>query len=187
MTKDTELELWQQEWRSETVPLPELKKRIRRQNLQAIARAMLLCAGVAVSTFVALRTRLSFAEGMAAGMWFSALLLGGYAWWVRRGSWRPSAQTTQGYLELYYRRAAARVRTLRAATVLLIIAAVFCVGVFAWEWFSSHEPGGDANRYLLVLTVLLAMIIELVFLRWYSRRKRQEMEAAKKLLEDFKA
>ena len=36
MTSDLELETWQREWQEQTEPLPELKKKIKRQNLQTV-------------------------------------------------------------------------------------------------------------------------------------------------------
>lgn len=186
MTRDTELEIWRQEWRSETEPLPELKKQIKRQNRRVIAGAAILCLCLGLSTFAALRTRSSFAAGLAAGMWGSTLLLGSYAWWIRRGTWKPSAQTTRAYLELRYNRAAAKVRTLRAGSYLLAATVVLYSGLVAWDWFFSSHPSAYSAGHRLGLVIIPAMIIELLFFRWCGRRKSQEMEETRKLLDELR-
>ena len=108
MNHDTELEIWQREWQEQTEPLPDLKKKIRRQNLKTVAAIFAVCVCLAISTAAALRTRSSFMAGMAVGIAFAGVFLGGYAWWVRRGAWKPTAQTTLAYAELSHRRAVAK-------------------------------------------------------------------------------
>jgi hypothetical protein len=44
VTIDAELETWRREWRDRAEPLPELKKKIKRQNLQTIAAGIVLAA-----------------------------------------------------------------------------------------------------------------------------------------------
>ena len=57
MTTDTELERWQQEWREHTDPLPELKKKIRRQNWQTAAAIVAICACIVLSTLAAIQDK----------------------------------------------------------------------------------------------------------------------------------
>lgn len=174
MTVDTELETWRREWQSQTEPLPKLKKKIRRQNLRDIAGITLLCACLAFSTTEALRTRTSFMVGLAAGLWFTGLFLGSYNWWVRRGTWKPEAQTTLAYLELSYKRAVAKARTIRLS-IYVCLAAIVVLGPFLlWNWRILHGLG---------VVVAAGLLTEVIVFRYLERRKKKEIEETRKLLE----
>ena len=174
MTVDIEIETWRREWQSQTEPLPKLKRKIQRQNLRTIAGVVLMCACLAVSTTEALRTRSSFMAGLAAGLWFAGLVLGSYAWWVQRGAWKPAAQTTQGYLELSYKRAVAKARTLRFSFYFLLAAIVVLAPFLLWSWKTLRGIG---------VLALAALVAELFLFRYLERRKKLEIEETKKLLE----
>jgi hypothetical protein len=171
---DLELETWRREWRTSTEPLPELKRKIRRQNLQTIAAVLAICVCLAFSTAEALRTRSSFMAGLAAGIAFTSVILGGYTWWVRRGAWKPAAQTTSAYLELSCKRAVAKARTIRFSFYFLLAAILLFAILFAWNWraFSPREA-----------LILGALVMELFLFRRYGRRQNREIEETKKLLE----
>ena len=59
MSNDTELEIWRQEWRDQTEPLPELRKKIKRQNLRTAAAIIAIGVCLAVSTSVALKASIA--------------------------------------------------------------------------------------------------------------------------------
>jgi hypothetical protein len=177
VTTDTELETWKQEWRDQTEALPELKRKIRRQNLRTAGAIIAVCLCLAFSVIVAMRTRSPFMAGMAAGIGFAGVFLGGYAWWVRRGAWKPTAQTTLAYAELFHRRAAAKARTLRFSFNFLLVATVLLAGFLAWNWRNFHTRDG---------IVLAALVIELFVLKRFGRRKKREAEETGKLVEDMK-
>jgi Flp pilus assembly protein TadB len=176
-TIDLELAAWRRDWSTETEPLPELKRKIRRQNLRITVVVAALCVCLALSTIAAVRTRSSFMAGLATGMWFASLSLGSYAWWVRRGAWRPTAQTTLAYLELSYRRAIARARTLRFSFYFLLAGIVLSAAFFAWNWqqFTTTEA-----------LILAALVAELFFFSHKARRNKQEIKEMQKLLEQTK-
>lgn len=176
MTTDTELETWRREWRDQTEPLPELKRKIRRQNLRTAAAVGAICGCLALSTIEALRIRSAFIAGLAVGIGFASLVLGAYAWWVRRGAWKPTAQTTLAYAELSYRRAVAKSRTLRFSFYFLLAATFLLTAFAAWNW--KHFAVRDG-------LIIAAMGIEAFFLRHYGRRKQREIEETKKLIDDM--
>jgi hypothetical protein len=171
---DTELETWRREWQSQTEPLPKLKKKIKRQNLQTIAGVALMCVCLAYSTTEALRTRSSFMAGLAAGLWFAGLVLGSYIWRVQRGAWKPAAQTTQAYLELSYKRAVAKARTLRFSFYFLLTMIILLAPVLVWSWRTLHGTS---------LLVLAALVAELFYFKFLERRKKLEVEETRKLME----
>jgi TRAP-type C4-dicarboxylate transport system permease large subunit len=172
-TTDLELQTWRSDWVAQTEPLPALKKKILRQNLQMAGAVVAIAASLLIATVMALRTRSPFMAGLAAGIGFASLTLGSYAWWVRRGAWKPAGQTTMAYLELSYKRAVARARTLRFSFYLLLIAALFYAGFLAWD---------RAGITVLAVVVLAAMVGELFMLRHFYRRKKSEIEETSNLL-----
>ena len=173
-TMDIELEIWRREWRTRTEPLPELKKKIRHHNLQMIVAVTIICVFLALSTIEALRTQSSLMTGLAVGFWFTSLLVGSYAWWVRRRAWTPTAQTTAAYLELSYNRAIAKARTIRFSFYFLLSATVLFTGLSAWNWqaFSTREA-----------LIFAALVSELFLFRHYGVRMKGEIEETKKLME----
>jgi uncharacterized membrane protein YozB (DUF420 family) len=177
VTTDTELETWQQEWRDQTEPLPDLKRKIRRQNLRTAGAVVAICLCLAVSTIAARRNHSWFLAGMAAGIGFAGVFMGSYAWWVRRGAWRPTAQTTLAYAELSHKRAIAKVRTLHFAFYFLLATTVLLAGFVAWNAKNFHVRDG---------AILAAIVVELFFLKYYGRRKQREIEETKKVIDDLK-
>lgn len=140
-----------------------------------------MCVLLAITTVQALRTRGSFVSGMAAGLWAAGLIAGGYGWWVRRGAWRPTAQTTLAYAELAHKRAVAKVRQLRFSFYFLLITIVVCAAFSVWDW-RTLSP-----KLALIWAVILgATVAELFFFRYYSRRKQREIEETRKLIEQMR-
>lgn len=176
MTTDSELETWQQEWRDRTEPLPEWKRKIKRQNLRMALAMVAIGVCLALSTAWAERSRSSFAAGLAVGMWLTTAIAGSYAWRVRRGAWKPSAQTTLAYMELAHRRAIAKARQLRFSCYL-VLAAILLLAPFLV--LDSKARARDT-------AIIAALGIEAVFFRHYERRKRREVEQTKKLIDDMK-
>lgn len=177
MSSDTELETWRLEWRNHTEPLPDLKKKIRRQNLRMAAGIFAICLCLAISTVMAMRSQSSFMAGVAAGIACASLFLGGYAWRVRRGAWKPTAQTTLAYAELCYRRAVAKARILHFSFYFLLVATVLLAALMGWNW--KHFQARDGM-------VLAALVSELFFFKYLGRRKQREMEETRKLVNDLK-
>jgi hypothetical protein len=177
VTTDTELETWRQEWRDQTQPLPELKRKIQRQNLRTFAAIVAVCTCLAFSTIEAVRTRSWFMAGLATGIGFAAALLGAYGLWVRRGAWRPAAQTTLAYAELCYQRAISRARILRFSFRFLLIATALFTLFMAWNWKNFHARDG---------AIIAAMAVESFFLRYYAQRKQREIEETKQLVDGLR-
>ena len=177
MTVDTELDAWRREWREETEPFPALKKKIRRQNLRIAGAIAAIAACLIVSTIEALRTGNAFVAGLATGVGFAGIVQGTYSWWVRRGAWRPAAQTTLAYAELAYKRAIATARTTRFSFRFLVIAVALYAGVAVWYWKTFSGVYG---------LILVAMIAELFLLDYNRRRAERGLEESKAVFEQTK-
>jgi hypothetical protein len=174
---DTELATWQQEWREQTEPLPDVRKKIKRQDQWTTFAIAAACILLVLSAIAALHTHNSFFSGFAAGLWFTCLTTGAYAWRVKRGTWKPTAQTTAAYIELWHKRAIARERIIRFGFRFLLTAIVLYAGFAAWHWRDFSKMG---------VVVLTAMIAELFWFVRIGRKKRQEIELTQKLLQSSK-
>jgi hypothetical protein len=177
VTLDAEFEAWREEWRAETEPVHDLKRKIRRQRVRTIAVAILMCLCLALSTIQASRKPSPFMSGFAAGLWLTAIFVGGYAWWVKGGAWKPSTQTALAYAELSYKAAVARARVIRLSfwVSLGAIAALSC----ALTGDCTHVTIGEG-------LVLAALIAEAVAFRHYRQRKEREIAKTRELLDDLK-
>lgn len=173
---DMELETWKQEWREQTEPLPELKRKIKRQNLRTIGAVIAVCLCLVLSATEARHSRSSFMAGMAAGIGFAGAVLGSYVLWARRGSWRPTAQTTLAYAELAYKRAVAKARILHFSFYFLLTTVVLLAVFVAWNWKAFRARDG---------VIVAALVVESFVLKNLERRKRREIEETKKLIVDM--
>jgi len=171
---DTELEAWRQEWREQAAPLPELKRKIRKQNVRTIAAVVAITVCLTFATAAALRYHSAMAAGVAVGIAFSSCVLVFFTLRARSGAWKPTAQTTLAYAELAHRRAIAQLKTIRAAWYLLIATIAAGTVVMAWGWRQVHVRDG---------VIFAALIGELFFLKNREQRVKREMEETKNLIE----
>ena len=187
ITEDGELELWKEEWRAETGPLPTLKKKVKRQTLLMIAEWV-----VAVPAFIlglGYFARLVVHDPspdnilMTAFVWLGMPLGLAFAVWNQIGNWRPGAETTRAYAELSYKRACSRLRGLRVVFYVLYAEVVFlaCMfWIFRVKWVLRASPA-DRFAHLVVLPVLLTGMW--IFLIWFRRRRSKQLAEAKSFLE----
>jgi len=96
---------------------------------------------------------------------------------VRRGAWKPAAQTTLAYAELAYKRAIATARTTRFSFRFLVIVVALYAGVGVWHWKTFSAV------YALIL---VAMVAELFLLDYNRRRALRGLEESKALFEQTK-
>jgi hypothetical protein len=177
VTVDTELEVWRREWREQTEPFPALKRKIHRQNLRIGAAVAAIVILLVLSTIEAARTGNAFLAGLASGLAFAGVVQGGYSWRVRRGAWRPAAQTTLAYAELAYKRAVANARSTRFAFWFLLVTLAAYAGFAIWHWRSFTATAA---------LVVAAIVIELFLLDYKRRRAAGAVEPARKLWEQTK-
>jgi TRAP-type C4-dicarboxylate transport system permease large subunit len=174
MNIDTELETWRAEWREQTELLPDLKKKIRRQDRRSMIAIGLACVCLILSAVAVRRTHSAFFSGLASGLWFTCLTMGSYAWWVRRGTWKPASQTTAAYIALWHKRAVAKERIVRLAFRFLFTATILYAGFVTWTW-KDFSLGSAA--------VLAAIVAELFWLKRMAQKKQREIQTTQKLSE----
>jgi hypothetical protein len=137
-----------------------------------------ICACLTVSTVWALRSGSSFLFGMASGIGFAGSLTGSYGLWLRRGAWKPTAQTTLAYAELSHQRAVARVRLLHFMLLLLLVTTVLFSGFIACNWRHAH--------LLRDGVILAALVVELFYIRHKENSKKLEIPETQKLIDDLR-
>lgn len=190
INEDRELELWKEEWRAETRPLPELKKRVRQRTLRMIA-VNVAALGMLVWCLVfpartAMRDPSQQNIVSAAGECFIALLASAFVVWSQIGVWRPEAQNTRSYAELLYKRALSDVQAVRFAfylfwTAAFVVACTQWIFMPKWQVVRAH-PAQHFARLGFDLLLFLGMWM---FLIWNKRRKLKQLEEAKGFLEEL--
>lgn len=177
---DPELASWRREWHEQAEQLPNLKKKIKRQDRRGILQAFLVGALLVLSLIGVWHFQTSLSRGFATGAWFSCLIMGVYVWRARRGTWKPAAQTTEAYLVLLHKRAVAKQKIVQFAFRFLLTTTLLYAGFLAWRW--KHFSAVSA-------VVLVALTGELFLLRYMERKRQRQVDATQKLLqssaEDF--
>jgi hypothetical protein len=190
--EDRELQTWQKEWRNATEPLPEIQKKIKRQNrgfvLGNTGAALAFFGGLALSV-VAVRQEPSPERiAWAVGIWVLAFVSGGYRLWNQRGTWRAATQSTRAFVELAHKRTVAKLRSIRFSFYAIGAWAIFCAVLTAWRWNALFpEFHAHLAEYVGALGgSLLMFVAAFLYLAWYQRRKTTELEQTKRILEAMK-
>jgi len=192
---DRELRDWMEDWRDDTPPAAEARAAIVRHVRRRSRTLALVVAGELVVTFLLLGlfgfllTRAQDPETVAVvvggGLLAVAALV--VANWNRRGTWRPSAETTEAFLEISLLRCRRGLRAVRYAYGIMVVEALLLV-----PWFLVTIPRHPDRRpfgwdpYLYYGT-LLALIFGAATLgcRWYARRVRRERGALREARQDL--
>jgi hypothetical protein len=189
ITEDRELELWKEEWRAETGPLPTLKKKVRRQTLLMIAGWVVAvpAAVLGLAYFARLVMRDPSPDNIVLTSfgWVGMPLAMAFFVWNQIGIWRPNAQTTRAYAELSYKRARSELRGLRVVFYMLYAEVFFlaCViWIFRVKWILHASPTDRFGRLVVVPVVFLGTWI---FMIWYRRHKNKQLTESKSFLDQL--
>jgi len=191
MTEDLELKSWQAEWREGTGPLPEIHRKLKRQNfffaLSNIVAAVAFFAALALTVVVVRHEPSPERIAWAVGIWILSFACAGYRLWTQRGTWRPATQSTRAFAELLHKRAIAHSQSARMGFYAIPAWITFCAGIVAFRW-SVFGPDIKAHPvdYLLALGVILLVVgLAFLYLAWFRRRKLRAAEEAWRLLEEI--
>jgi hypothetical protein len=189
MSVDLELESWRQQWQSPTGESPaagvprklDLRKKVARQSrLMRLALALDCLVTVVIGGGVTLLAARSWGldtASLAFATWVFLAAAWTFVLGANSGNWSPASQDTAEFLELSIRRAHAAIRATIFQTVLFWTEIVFCLG-----WIYRHN---GVRRPVLVwlLPTSIAMgsvwVVSLafsIFIVWFRRRKRRELE-----------
>jgi hypothetical protein len=190
MTDDRELESWREQWGSGAEPFPEIRSKIRRQQvrfaLDNLAAAIAFVGFLIFAVFVR-QQRDELGTGWATGVCILAFVGAGYRVWVQRRAWRPNAQSTYAFVELWHERVMARIRLIRMAGYAIPGWVVFC-GVAIWANWAVI--GKDVRAHPRAWSALLAAALivtpgSLVVLGRLRRRKEAELKEVERILEEI--
>jgi hypothetical protein len=200
MIEDRELATWREQWRSGAEPSPDLEnqfhaklhRKIRKQNLRfLISNLLVAIALIAVLIFAAWAVRQEPSPlriGWAVGIALMVFGGGAYRIWAQRGTWRPEAQSTRAFAELWHRRVTAKIRLIRMAFYLIPGWILFCAVLSAANW-SAIGPdihAHPADWWLALGAIFLMVLVSFLWLAWYRRRRLAELDEVKRILDEMK-
>lgn len=190
MNVDSELELWQQEWRSDASVPPDLLRRVERESRwMRVALALDVLVTIVVGggiTWLAIRSPQPDMTRLAAVIWVFLAVAWAFCLRINRGNWSLSAVDTASFVDLSLRRCRSRLATIRFAAWLFASELAFSLG---WTYNHSHRHRRDTPMWLFLHSpgMELVWIFSLAFvlgLLWYRRKKRAELAYLLKLREE---
>lgn len=191
MIEDRELESWRAEWRQATLPLPEIHRKIKRQNRRfylSLAAAAVAFVSALILSIAAVRQDPSPERiAWAVGIWVLAFGGGAYRLWNQRGTWRPATQSTRAFLDLSRKRALAKIRSVRVAFYIISAWLAFCAGIVAWRWniFGPDIKAHPADYLLALGAVVVIMLFAFLYLAWVRRRQIADLKETECLLQEM--
>jgi Na+/melibiose symporter-like transporter len=195
MTDDRELESWREQWSGVAEPSAELQReiqlRIKRQNRRFVLGNLLtVIAFLGMLIFgLFLRHRSSWmGTGWGTSVCVLAVIAAACRVWFLRGTWRPEAQSTRAFVELWHKRVTARIRLLRISLYLSLGWLIFCAALTAANWATIGEDFKTHPKAWLVLLVACALMQYPVLwygMVWIRRRKLAELKEVKNILDEM--
>jgi hypothetical protein len=179
---DDELLAWRTDWQAEAGPSPEALAAIRRRVKRQSRGMALLLAGELTLAAGALVVLIGFAVRhpdpvdvmTMAGLCLLTLWATACSLWLRRGLWKPEAETVAAFLALAVDRGNRRLRSLRAAWWLLGGEVALFI---PWIWHSLPIRGGSlAAAYGFLLLVVAATAAILLWIGRWTRRELRRLE-----------
>lgn len=178
MNVDNELEMWQREWHSNSVPI-ELVRRVERQSIGmkqyrwAEKAVTVVCGGGTITWAIAMPGVITFV--FAVGTWVFLLFAWAFALKHTKGLWEPSAATTAAYLDLAIRRCRWKIADARYDSVqgVLLTVFVFVIDYFFLTSIGRWEAALVGKTVFWILCALMAGTIAVVFER---KRRRAQAE-----------
>jgi hypothetical protein len=187
---DRELELWRADWQAEAPPAPDawaaLRRRVVRRSRGLALLAVLEVAWTAWLVGWLIRGALRLGTAVDTAFLGAASLLAvgvlAFAWWNRRGVWRPAVESTEAFLELSILRCRRRLRSMRAAWWVLLAEVALLAPWLAYRLLARADGGEAAGpsrwalAYGLLAALTLAVAVACQAVGRYSRRELARLE-----------
>jgi len=136
MIEDRELDAWREQWTSVANPSANFQRDFQRKVQQRIKRhnrrfvlgnifTAIAFFGILIFAFYMRHQATWMGTGWAAGIFVLVFVAVSLRIWVLRRTWRPEAQSTRAFLELWRKRVEARIRLLRISTYCLLVGLFF--------------------------------------------------------------
>jgi hypothetical protein len=194
MIEDRELDIWREQWGSVAEPPAgfqrKVQQRVKRQDQRFVLGNLLTVIAFLGMLGLALFVRHqagSIGTGWATGICVLVFVSAGVRVWVLRRTWRPQTQSTRGFVALWHKRVAARIRLLRISLYLSLGWIIFCAALTAANW-ATIGPGVRAhpkNWVALLVACVLMQPVLLYWAAWLRRRKLAELNEVRKFLDEM--
>jgi|HubBroStandDraft_4_1064222.scaffolds.fasta_scaffold52166_2 hypothetical protein len=199
MIEDRELDAWREQWSSAADPSADFQRNFQRKVQQRIKRedrrfalgnvlSVIAFVGILIFALYMRHQSSWMGTGWATSICVLVFVSAGIRIWVLRRTWSPETQSTRAFVELWYKRVAARILLLRISTYLSIGWLIFCAALIAVNW---SIIGQDVRAHpkawvaLLVTCVLMQPAVLWYGAAWLRRRKLAELNEVKKILDEM--
>jgi len=181
MNVDAELEVWRQQWQSDTTVPLGLRRKVERQSRFMKIGLMLdilvtIIIGGATIVWAVLSPRPEIVL-LAVATWVFIATAWAFSLVVNRGNWSPSAQDTAAFVDLSVRRCRSRLASVWFAAGLFLFQMAFVLG---WVYRNSPAHRQPLSTWIFfgsipIDIIWLCTLGFFVFLVWYWRRKQAEL------------
>jgi hypothetical protein len=181
MSVDTELDMWREQWQSETAVPPDLRRKVERESrfmkLAVISELLVTIVFGGYTAAWAVRAPEPDVIVLALGTWMSLAAAWAFRISVSRGNWSPSAIHTGAFIDLSIRRCRGTLAAINFAAGLFVCQTVFCL-----SWVYHHSPAQRPTvavwLFFSSTTIDFVWISTIAFfswLVWFRRKKRAEL------------
>jgi len=191
---DGEWEGWAADWRAdgkalETSARVDVRRKVRLHTVGLIAwtagEALFSIAALVYAAWWASRDQGAPAIALALAVFLLLAVCWTYALWNRRGTWRPSVESTREFVEISYLRARRKLRTIRWLPYFVGFEVLLAAPLAFWGVASDPERLARYHETWQLRFGLLAFFLLAVALgvAWWRRRVLRELEELEELRE----
>jgi len=194
MTEDRELDLWREQWTSVAGQSPEFQRQVQKRIKLEDRRFWLgnlltaaVFAGMLIFAVYLSHQASWLGRGWATGVCVLVFVSVTYRLWILRRTWRAQTQSIRAFVELWHRRALARIRLLRISIYLSVGWIIFCAVLTTVNWATIRR---DVMAHptdwleLMVATVLMQPVLWFGAM-WLRRRKVAELNEVTRVLQEM--
>jgi hypothetical protein len=189
MNTDVELENWRQQWQSRSAPAADADA-VERLRLRVLRETRWLKLGLIVPILItlgvggavilrALRTGQAFQVFLAVETWMFIVAVWVVSLWIARGTWRPLADTTAGFLDVSIRRREANLRGMTLGACFYVGQLAFIVLVLGAASPTGFVPVLTSSY--LIAVGWIGVPTGLALLYWFRRRQRADLERLREI------
>ena len=193
-TEDRDWKSLSRDWQETDLPTTspvetpaDLRRRTQRFGLGLLALTVVEVLALSAVLFVFSRKAWNDPEPIevtiATTLWILGLAAMGFSVWNRRGTWRPTSESTLAFAALWRKRCHRRLRGVRFGWGLLAVETLFFIPWIAWVIASDpakleRAPGIYFTNYGLLAGLILVASLVLLF---YRRQTVRELDRSEEL------
>jgi hypothetical protein len=195
VTNDRELDTWREQWSSVAEPPAEFQRKVQ-ERIKHQERRFVLGNLLTTIAFLGLLIFAVFMRHQSSWMgtdWTTGICVlvfvsTAYRVWVLRGTWRPQTQSTRAFVELWHKRAAARIRLLQVSIYVSLGWIIFCAALTAANWATiGQEVKAHPKVWVVLLVVCVLMQYPVIWYwaAWLRCRKLAELNEVTKIMNEM--